>query len=901
MASLTGQSISSSYEQLLSLPDGGLNGATLVAITDGDSSTEVAFKISTNALSMNSTNQLQFGDTGTYIHQSADGVLDLVSDTEIEINATTIDMNGALDLSGNATIGGQVAIGASIGSYKLEVSGGDVVFSKSVSSGSGINNLLTIAATDGGVNMGGGEGAGILFKIPDDETNPSIGAQIGAIKESADDSISSTALVFSISQNNETLDEALRIDSTGNVKITSDSNVYLSLDSTQTNGDEWQIFNANSGSTSTLQFKNVDQSKVVMLLDETGKIGVNSTAPVATMDIVGTRTINLTNTTSDDTNKNAVITHSQYDSGTETEGFMLMQGFSNSSTNRIDIGGGNSQHNAAKEIKFHVASDTTTATGTARMVIDDNSRISLSNNDSGGTGGRDSTSGNTILGYNAGNIDAGSVVNTFIGHASGSGSLDDAQNNSAVGAETLQALTTGDSNTVMGAYSGFTLSTGQDNVIIGTDAGFSATTQNDLVLIGRAAGDAINDDGANGTVAIGKDALTALVSGQKNTAIGYNTLSVNNDIGDSNTAVGYEALKNFNPSSDGHGLNTAVGASAGEDVSTGTGNTLIGDKAGNTGSNDITTGTLNTVVGQLSGISASDGTNQTVIGRGATGQADNSVTLGNADVTDVYMAQDSGATVHAGGMHIEKPNAQPILLIGRAESDFSPGIADNDILGELQFAGHEGSNTPNVVAKVLGVADESFGSTSGRGELQFQTGDESSTTTKMTITSSGVIDLPFGQLKFPATQSASADANTLDDYEEGTFTPVWSSASGTLGSINYTSRIGRYTKIGDVVHFSISFYNASFDAGSGSGQARLSGLPFTCNSTNGKSACSVGISQYFTGQHPSTAEVLNNQTSVDLLYRDSADGATALLQVADLQAGGSGVFNLINVSGTYFV
>lgn len=49
---------------------------------------------------LNSTRQLQFGDSGTYIHQSADGVLDLVSDTEIEINATTIDINGAVDVSG---------------------------------------------------------------------------------------------------------------------------------------------------------------------------------------------------------------------------------------------------------------------------------------------------------------------------------------------------------------------------------------------------------------------------------------------------------------------------------------------------------------------------------------------------------------------------------------------------------------------------------------------------------------------------------------------------------------------------------------------------------------------------------------------------------------------------------
>jgi len=55
---------------------------------------------------LNSTRQLQFGDSGTYIHQSADGVLDLVSDTEIEINATTIDINGNVEISGDLTVSG---------------------------------------------------------------------------------------------------------------------------------------------------------------------------------------------------------------------------------------------------------------------------------------------------------------------------------------------------------------------------------------------------------------------------------------------------------------------------------------------------------------------------------------------------------------------------------------------------------------------------------------------------------------------------------------------------------------------------------------------------------------------------------------------------------------------------
>ena len=66
--------------------------------------------VADTGLLLSSTDQLQFGDSGTYIHQSADGVLDLVSDTEIEINATTVDINGAVDVSGNLEVGGNLTV-----------------------------------------------------------------------------------------------------------------------------------------------------------------------------------------------------------------------------------------------------------------------------------------------------------------------------------------------------------------------------------------------------------------------------------------------------------------------------------------------------------------------------------------------------------------------------------------------------------------------------------------------------------------------------------------------------------------------------------------------------------------------------------------------------------------------
>ena len=62
-------------------------------------------------LLLNSTRQLQFGDSGTYINQSADGVLNLTSDTEVEINATTVDINANVDISGNIVLGGTITVG----------------------------------------------------------------------------------------------------------------------------------------------------------------------------------------------------------------------------------------------------------------------------------------------------------------------------------------------------------------------------------------------------------------------------------------------------------------------------------------------------------------------------------------------------------------------------------------------------------------------------------------------------------------------------------------------------------------------------------------------------------------------------------------------------------------------
>ena len=57
-------------------------------------------------LLLTTTEKLQFRDTAIYINSSADGQLDLVADTEIQIAATTVDINGNVDVSGTLTVGG---------------------------------------------------------------------------------------------------------------------------------------------------------------------------------------------------------------------------------------------------------------------------------------------------------------------------------------------------------------------------------------------------------------------------------------------------------------------------------------------------------------------------------------------------------------------------------------------------------------------------------------------------------------------------------------------------------------------------------------------------------------------------------------------------------------------------
>ena len=84
-------------------------------------------------------------------------------------------------------------------------------------------------------------------------------------------------------------------------------------------------------------------------------------------------------------------------------------------------------------------------------------------------------------------------------------------------------------------------------------------------------------------------------------------------------------------------------------------------------------------------------------------------------------------------------------------------------------------------------------------------------------------------ITFPATQSASTDANTLDDYEEGTWTPTLSFGGGTTG-ITYSARAGYYRKVGGLVHCQCTMTLSN--KGSSTGSAQISGVPFASVNTS---------------------------------------------------------------------
>ena len=215
------------------------------------------------------------------------------------------------------------------------------------------------------------------------------------------------------------------------------------------------------------------------------------------------------------------------------------------------------------------------------------------------------------------------------------------------------------------------------------------------------------------------------------------------------------------------------------------------------------------------------------------------------------------------------------LLLQTGDTD----IAADDKLGVINFqAPDEGTGTDAllVAAGIEAVSEGDFSSSSNATKLSFKTASSEAAAEKMSLSSAGLLtiadDLVIGDgktigsasdtdaitiasdgkvtlaeiatvskgIKFPATQVASTDANTLDDYEEGTWTPV---VTGTSTAGTYepdgTFNKGFYQKIGRMVTVRGISMLASSITGGGSGNMQIGGLPFNYDASHNCGAGAV--------------------------------------------------------------
>lgn len=150
----------------------------------------------------------------------------------------------------------------------------------------------------------------------------------------------------------------------------------------------------------------------------------------------------------------------------------------------------------------------------------------------------------------------------------------------------------------------------------------------------------------------------------------------------------------------------------------------------------------------------------------------------------------------------------------------------------------------------------------------------------------GVLQLSAG-IGFPATQVSSSDANTLDDYEEGTWTGTLK--GGTADPTTPVTATGKYTKIGRQVTVAIYFNNVNTTGASGA--VSVTGLPFTEDGTR-----AVGAAGTFNFD-------LNTGSSIFMEFSGTAFGLVASKDNAAWVSvlHNAGAARYLRATGTYFV
>jgi len=139
---------------------------------------------------------------------------------------------------------------------------------------------------------------------------------------------------------------------------------------------------------------------------------------------------------------------------------------------------------------------------------------------------------------------------------------------------------------------------------------------------------------------------------------------------------------------------------------------------------------------------------------------------------------------------------------------------------------------------------------------------------------------------------------TMSTYDVGTFTPAITGTSVAPDSVTYTRQQGQYLKIGQLVFISFEIILSAFTLGSGAGNLRISGLPFTVANFNSNfSQCmSVHVENVnLTTTTPVQIAACTENNTTTMVIRESQDnGAGAFTPLS-----GIGASSIIRVTGTY--
>jgi hypothetical protein len=266
--------------------DGETNDGVITWMEDED-----YFKISDDLL-IETAEKLQFRDTGLYIYSSADGQLDLVADTEIQIAATTVDINGNVDVSGTLTVAGAVDFGdaalSNVGAVQLDSIAGDGDTNTSIAfSGSDVITVTTGGESQFTMNNGS--------IAPTTDSDVDLGTSSLYFKDAFIDSITTTGNIsvggnldvtgtFDMSDANITNIGSIALDTITNdgTDITLDSSGDIILDADGAN------VTIKDGGTSILDIANnsTDVELTVSTADKNFKVkGTDGASAITALDI----------------------------------------------------------------------------------------------------------------------------------------------------------------------------------------------------------------------------------------------------------------------------------------------------------------------------------------------------------------------------------------------------------------------------------------------------------------------------------------------------------------------------------------------------------------------------------------------------------------------------------------